>query len=182
MTVTGTTAGEQRPNDASPSESRPAGSDGYTDRQEDAIGVLRLRGRAMPDQRVRWEQDVVDNEGLGRKKSKICCIYHKPKAFDESSDESSSDGDDDSDASAGSADSREGARNPRKITRWRRHRHDHGHDHEPHSHEHGPDCASGSGSQHTRQNGYSSTMLERPSTPPLPNAYERNPGKGKDRA
>jgi len=36
----------------------------------------------------------VDNEGAGRKKSKICCIYHKPRAFDESSDESSDESDD----------------------------------------------------------------------------------------
>jgi len=42
---------------------------------------------------VQWTEDVVDNEGAGRKKSKICCIYHKPRAFDESSDESDSSGD-----------------------------------------------------------------------------------------
>jgi len=55
----------------------------------------------------------VDNEGAGKKKSKskshlsksymvylnpsqhfpVCCIYHKPKRFDESSDEDSSDSD-----------------------------------------------------------------------------------------
>ncbi|POW02274.1 hypothetical protein PSTT_12002 [Puccinia striiformis] len=39
-------------------------------------------------QRVQWQDNVIDNEGLGRKKSKVCCIYNKPKAFDESSDES----------------------------------------------------------------------------------------------
>ncbi|PLW11925.1 hypothetical protein PCANC_07768 [Puccinia coronata f. sp. avenae] len=38
--------------------------------------------------RVQWQDNVIDNEGLGRKKSKVCCIYNKPKAFDESSDES----------------------------------------------------------------------------------------------
>jgi len=37
----------------------------------------------------------VDNEGAGRKKSKICCIYHKPKAFDESSSEESDSSDED---------------------------------------------------------------------------------------
>ena len=50
-----------------------------------------------------WDADVIDNEGCGKKKSKICCIYHKPRAFDESSSESSSD---ESDSSCGSNDSR----------------------------------------------------------------------------
>ncbi|CAG8959759.1 hypothetical protein HYFRA_00001666 [Hymenoscyphus fraxineus] len=40
--------------------------------------------------RISWAEDVVDNEGLGRKKSKVCCIYHAPRGIDESSDESSS--------------------------------------------------------------------------------------------
>jgi len=44
--------------------------------------------------RIQWAEDVIDNEGLGRKKSKVCCIYHAPKPIDESSDESSSDSDD----------------------------------------------------------------------------------------
>ncbi|KAM0790487.1 hypothetical protein ACM66B_003362 [Microbotryomycetes sp. NB124-2] len=153
---------------------------------DESVAVLRLRGRAMPDQRVRWQQDVVDNEGLGRKKSKICCIYHKPKEFDESSDESCSDGDSDA-SSAGSADSREGARNPRNNSIAKK-RKQHKHRHE---HAHGPDCtaahAGGSNSGQLRQNGPGSTMLERPSSPqPQPNAYERNPapggGKGKGRA
>ncbi len=48
--------------------------------------------------RIQWAEGVVDNEGLGRKKSKVCCIYHAPKGIDESSDESSSDSDSDSDS------------------------------------------------------------------------------------
>ncbi|KAG9244019.1 type 1 phosphatases regulator ypi-1 [Calycina marina] len=56
--------------------------------------VLRLRGVTQPKnvgRRVQWTEDTVNNEGLGRKSSKVCCIYHAPKAIDESSDESSSD-------------------------------------------------------------------------------------------
>ncbi|TVY42370.1 Type 1 phosphatases regulator, partial [Lachnellula subtilissima] len=63
--------------------------------------VLHLRGATREEEasmgtrtrrpRIQWAEDVVDNEGLGRKKSKVCCIYHAPKAIDESSDESSSD-------------------------------------------------------------------------------------------
>ena len=79
------------------------------------VGTLYLQG-TQPDnqdvpsrrrsrQRVVWTEDTVDNEGCGKKKSKstciathisVCCIYHKKRAFDESSSESSasSDGDD----------------------------------------------------------------------------------------
>ncbi|PHH93166.1 hypothetical protein CDD83_10715 [Cordyceps sp. RAO-2017] len=53
--------------------------------------ILHLRGGNNANTRsVQWASDVVDNEGLGRKSSKVCCIYHKPKAVNESSDESSS--------------------------------------------------------------------------------------------
>lgn len=86
--------------------------------EEASIGALRLRGGPRRTrQRVAWNVDVVDNEGAGKKKSKsmcnglslkcgklmiyfnpsVCCIYHKPKRFDESSDEDSSDSDSDSD-------------------------------------------------------------------------------------
>jgi len=42
------------------------------------------------NRRITWGEEVVDNEGMGKKKSKICCIYHKPRAFDESSSSDSS--------------------------------------------------------------------------------------------
>lgn len=53
------------------------------------VGVLQLRGTGNTSRRVVWSEETIDNEGMGKKKSKICCIYHKPKQFDESSDESS---------------------------------------------------------------------------------------------
>ena len=34
------------------------------------MGTLRLRGAARHRQRVVWREDVVDNEGAGKKKSK----------------------------------------------------------------------------------------------------------------
>ncbi|MCJ1315136.1 hypothetical protein MMC15_000452 [Xylographa vitiligo] len=55
------------------------------------IGTLRLRAASAPRRGIRWAEDVVDNEGMGRKSSKVCCIYHKPHPVGESSDESSSD-------------------------------------------------------------------------------------------
>lgn len=65
--------------------------------------VLRLgaseREHSQNDRRVSWAEDVIDNEHLGRKSSKCighlallmvgCCIYHKPREWDESSEESS---------------------------------------------------------------------------------------------
>ncbi|SAM02047.1 hypothetical protein [Absidia glauca] len=67
----------------------------------DDIGVLRLRGDMTARQPpvVRWDDDVVDNEHMGKKKSKICCIYHKPRQVGESSD---SDTSSDSDSSSSS--------------------------------------------------------------------------------
>ena len=35
--------------------------------------------------RVSWTTDTVDNEFLNKKKSKCCCIYQKPRNWDESS-------------------------------------------------------------------------------------------------
>eukprot|EP00980_Cylindrotheca_fusiformis_P006478 scaffold1377_cov126-Cylindrotheca_fusiformis.AAC.23 len=49
--------------------------------------VLQLTLQARPS--VTWNEDVVDNEGLGRKSSKRCCIFHKQREFGESSTDSS---------------------------------------------------------------------------------------------
>ncbi|KAJ3484490.1 hypothetical protein NLI96_g5609 [Meripilus lineatus] len=91
--------------------------DGGNGDQGEAIGALQLTGgRTRREQRVVWSEDVVDNEGAGKKSSKsrssrqalpqarqysyafakVCCIYHKPRRFDESSSEESSDSDSDS--------------------------------------------------------------------------------------
>lgn len=49
-----------------------------------------INGENERGRHIRWDEKVINNEGMGKKKSKICCIYHAPRAFDESSDESSS--------------------------------------------------------------------------------------------
>lgn len=54
-------------------------------------GVLRLRAEPTERRHIQWAEDVIDNEGMGKKSSKVCCIYHKPRAVDESSDDESSD-------------------------------------------------------------------------------------------
>jgi len=91
--------------------------------------VLRLRGAetgVRSKKRIQWAEDVIDNEGLGRKSSKVCCIYHAPKPIDESSDESSSDdsSSDDNSGDDGNARPVGGRRGGRRA-----HGHDCGHDH-----------------------------------------------------
>mmetsp|Transcript_49300 Transcript_49300/g.97507 ORF Transcript_49300/g.97507 Transcript_49300/m.97507 type:complete len:97 (+) Transcript_49300:91-381(+) len=52
--------------------------------------VLKLKEAKGP--KIKWTEDTVDNEHLGRRSSKRCCIFHKVKKFGESdSDESDSD-------------------------------------------------------------------------------------------
>ncbi|KAL2759550.1 hypothetical protein ACRALDRAFT_1074200 [Sodiomyces alcalophilus JCM 7366] len=121
--------------------------------------TLRLRGAHTASQRtVQWADGVVDNEGLGRKKSKVCCIYHRPKGIDESSDESSSESssdESDSDYDDGRRRIRS-ADNEGKGRRCNSHKHDHG--------ERGRnDCSEGKQKKRKEK--------RRPS----PNAYERMP-------
>lgn len=86
-----------------------------------AVGMLRLRGASRQNaQRVMWGEDVVDNEGCGKKKSKVCCIFRKQRRFDESSSESGSD----SDSSCDGCDTRDSNAHDRVSPR--RHRHAHG--------------------------------------------------------
>ncbi|CAI2348938.1 unnamed protein product [Caenorhabditis sp. 36 PRJEB53466] len=40
---------------------------------------------------VVWATETVDNEGMGKKKSKCCCIYKKPKNWQDSDSDSGSD-------------------------------------------------------------------------------------------
>jgi len=80
--------------------------------------TLRLRAEPEESQRVRWAEDVVDNEGMGKKSSKVCCIYHKPHEpgdSDSDSDSSSeSDGGSEPDLSrAQKAGGKEGRRHER---------------------------------------------------------------------
>ncbi|KAK5997051.1 Type 1 phosphatases regulator YPI1 [Cladobotryum mycophilum] len=115
--------------------------------REDAPRILRLRGGGNASGRsVQWAEGVVDNEGLGRKSSKVCCIYHRPKGVDESSDESSSDSDSDSDS---------GADNDRaKPTKG---------------------GGNGCGHSHDHKHGRSKKRDGKQKRPPSPNAYERVP-------
>ncbi len=63
--------------------------------------MLRIKLKAKTDdknndqKKVKFTEETVDNEGMDRKKSKCCCIYHKPHTFDQSSDSSDSEGETD---------------------------------------------------------------------------------------
>jgi len=104
---------------------------GATREREDIEGSVNdTDGRS--GRRIQWAEDVVDNEGLGRKKSKVCCIYHAPRGIDESSDESSSDSDDSDSGDDGAARPAGGRREG------------HGHNHN-HNHEHGKGNGKGKG-------------------------------------
>ncbi|CAO3638941.1 unnamed protein product [Cunninghamella blakesleeana] len=95
--------------------------------EDNNVGVLRLHGdmTARRPPVVQWDDDVVDNEHMGKKKSKICCIYHKPREVGESSDESSSsssdsdsdsDGDDHSNGRCNHKHGKKKKRNPRSVS------------------------------------------------------------------
>lgn len=137
--------------------------------------VLRLRGAHETQtsettetgrtRRIQWAEGVIDNEGLGRKKSKVCCIYHKTREFGESSSEedSGSSSDDDESGDDGAARPVGGYGRGRKgKDKGRKHDHDHGDGDgdgdgdgcNGHGHDHG-------GGKEKRK--------------PSPNAYERMP-------
>jgi protein phosphatase 1 regulatory subunit 11 len=77
--------------------------------------VLRLSLVARPT--VRWDENVQDNEGLGRRSSKRCCIFHKQRDFGESSTDSSDDENDDSFSDSGDDDDKKPKATKRKITK-----------------------------------------------------------------
>ncbi|KAM8841721.1 E3 ubiquitin-protein ligase PPP1R11 [Spinachia spinachia] len=70
--------------------------------QEGRSLTIKLRKRKT-EKKVEWSSDTVDNEHLGRRSSKCCCIYEKPRQFGESSSESDGDDDIDDDEGCGSA-------------------------------------------------------------------------------
>ncbi|ORX85335.1 hypothetical protein BCR32DRAFT_188312, partial [Anaeromyces robustus] len=61
-----------------------------TTNESPVAGTLILHGDDSDERHVRWSNETIDNENMGKKKSKICCIYHKPRSFDDSSSDSSS--------------------------------------------------------------------------------------------
>ncbi|KAH9876332.1 hypothetical protein J1614_004211 [Plenodomus biglobosus] len=146
-------------------------------------GVLRLRAEPAEQRRIQWAEDVIDNEGMGKKSSKgasigwlsvasnsqtdcspqVCCIYHKPRAADESSDDDSSDNsssDSDSDSEPDNSTARPAGRSGDYRGR------------PAHSHGHG-DC--GGGHDHGGESSGKPQKRARQRRRPSPNAYEKMP-------
>ena len=64
-----------------------------TTSQEDTVTAVKLKlkkPKSKLTKKVSWTEDTVDNEALGRKKSKCCCIYRKPRQELQESSESES--------------------------------------------------------------------------------------------
>lgn len=85
---------------------------------EEVRPVLQLRGeersnnqsrsnRSPTSQRhsVRWQSDVIDNEHMNKKKTKICCIFHPQQEFDDEVDHHSDCHDSSSSSSSSSSES-----------------------------------------------------------------------------
>jgi protein phosphatase 1 regulatory subunit 11 len=154
------------------------------------IGTLHLRPTRLTGPRVAWDEDVIDNEGFGKKKSKsrnlyfhlsqnfsieflipncyvlfisVCCIYHKPRRFDESS----SSEDSSSDSDSGSCSHHD-------------HDHDHNNNHRLNPSRRGSSSSNPQQAQRTRGTVHEPTILD----DTQPNAYETQPEskKGKRKA
>ncbi|MCJ1341385.1 hypothetical protein MMC09_006681 [Bachmanniomyces sp. S44760] len=156
------------------------------------VGTLRLRGEPPRERtKIRWAEDVIDNEGLGRKSSKgkplslnrhiqqfprkpllmpislglVCCIYHKTRPVGESSSE------DDSNSSSSSGSNSDSELDNGKARPANSGGSGNGHTHNHHNHAHG-ECSPGSGSPtRPRQTSRGQRMKKKSS----PNAYEKIP-------
>ncbi|KAJ5689775.1 hypothetical protein N7462_004167 [Penicillium macrosclerotiorum] len=140
-------------------------------------GTLRLRGDdntaaandSSSSRHIRWSEDVVDNEGMGKKSSKVCCIYHKARPVGESSSESES-----SDSSSSDSDSDSDGGHSRHLANRSHHSHHRGR-RSPDGHQSGESadadstacCSDHHTTKHKRRK-------------PSPNAYEKMPKYSKN--
>ncbi|CAI2385012.1 unnamed protein product [Moneuplotes crassus] len=64
---------------------------------EETKGPEVINFQVKNKQKVKWDENVIDNENMGKKKSKICCIYRprrENRSCSSSSDSSCSSSDD----------------------------------------------------------------------------------------
>ncbi|CDH09698.1 related to Type 1 phosphatases regulator YPI1 [Zygosaccharomyces bailii ISA1307] len=71
--------------------------------QEQGEGQNRGQVARPPRPSVRWESDVIDNEHMNKKKTKICCIFHPQQNFDDECDCPSDHNNDSSSSSSSSS-------------------------------------------------------------------------------
>ncbi|KAF5116457.1 hypothetical protein DV454_001651 [Geotrichum candidum] len=135
---------------------------------EPSAGTLHLEAQERGERPgVRWTDDVIDNEHMNKKKSKICCIFHKTREFGESSSES------DSSSSSSSSDSDsdfEGFGNDNSAPGRRNLNKDEASDSEKEDHEHGENCNHNHANERRRRRKHKKSARES-----SPNAYERQP-------
>ncbi|KAF5104944.1 hypothetical protein DV451_000105 [Geotrichum candidum] len=119
---------------------------------EPSAGTLHLEAQERGERPgVRWTDDVIDNEHMNKKKSKICCIFHKTREFDSDSDFEG----------FGNDNSAPGRRNLSK---------DEASDSEKEDHEHGENCNHNHANERRRRRKHKKSARES-----SPNAYERQP-------
>lgn len=133
-----------------------------------STGTLHLEAQRSGERpAVRWTDDVIDNEHMNKKKSKICCIFHKNRAFGESSSESDSSSSSDSDSDF------EGFGNDKPVLRKKNLNRDNdsdsGSEQENH-HEHSENCKHDHAKERRRRRKQKKAARES-----SPNAYERQP-------
>lgn len=63
--------------DSQPQEDEGSGSDERRAEPAQRSGVLKLRGGPKSRPQVQWTDDVVDNEGAGKKKSKSSSLWYR---------------------------------------------------------------------------------------------------------
>ncbi len=105
---------------------------------ESISNTLRLTSaqiQSVQRRRVSWATETVDNEGMGRKKSKCCCIYQKPRNWDESSEEDENEDDDCKNCRGHRKNDYNSMRDGKDKMHEHNHQHHHDHNHE-HLHEH----------------------------------------------
>ncbi|KAL2872236.1 PPP1R11/YPI1 family protein [Aspergillus lucknowensis] len=128
-------------------------------------GTLRLRAADAPSagheasqaRHIRWSENVVDNEGMGKKSSKVCCIYQKARPVGESSSESES-----SESDSPDSDSDRETRNTIAKKKCQ------------HPHNHRGDDAKDS-PKRRRTGGHNHDRMKGVRRKPSPNAYEKIP-------
>ncbi|KEP67618.1 UNVERIFIED_CONTAM: protein phosphatase inhibitor protein [Hammondia hammondi] len=73
----------------------------------------------VSERRVSWDTAAIDNENMNKKKSKKCCIFHKRRAFGESSSDSDSDSASDAEGAHGTCG--QNADSERRRNRYKHH-------------------------------------------------------------
>lgn len=56
-------------------------------RNQEQVGSSDKAPRKKERSKVRWDEKVIDNENMNKKKTKICCIFHPNQNFEDEDEE-----------------------------------------------------------------------------------------------